>query len=277
MRFSAVTSCLTERGAEGAVDTIAALGYDGVEFLVSGTLLPQDASPDRRRDLRRRCADLNLAVAGLNGSLPATGHRILADDPAERQVGRDQLLRVIDLCADIGGQTVTVGSPGARNFPAGMLPDTWYPRALEAFRQWGEYSATLGVSVTVEIINRFECNWGRTIQDGLEFLTAAGHANLGLTIDTFHMNIEEGPFAAALARGADSIHHVHVADSNRQAPGQGNLDFPAFLQALTATGYDGFVSVELFPLWYGIALAQPGEEALRRGLSHLRAALRREA
>ena len=272
IRLCAVTSCLAERGAEGAVRTIAGLGYEAVEFLVTSTLMPQAADAARRRDLRALCADLGIAVAGTNGVLPATGHRILCDDERERRTGLDQLKRVIDLCVEIGGRIVTIGSTGARNIPPGVPRAVWWPRALNAYREWAEHAERRGARVTVEIINRYEANWGRNVAEGLEFLAAADHPNLGLTIDTFHMNIEEGPFTEAVRRAGAHILHVHAADSNRQAPGTGNLDFQPILAALRDVGYTGYLSLELFNPWMGIPLHEPPEEALRIG----RATLSRE-
>jgi sugar phosphate isomerase/epimerase len=273
MRLAAVTSCLAERGAEEAMRVIAGAGYSGVEYLVSSTLMPEDAPPERRRAIRSLAANLGLAVVGANGVLPATGHRFLVDDAAERQRGVDQMRRVIDLCADIGGGVVTVGSPGARNIPAGMAQEAWLPRAVAAFQAWAAHAEGRGVSVALEIINRYEGNWGRTIAEGLAFLEAANQPNLGLTIDSFHMGIDEEPFAEALPRGGSRILNVHVADSNRQAPGLGNLDFGALLRCLKGIGYQGFLSVELFDPWYGIDLKLPAEASLRLGRETLQRAL----
>ncbi len=262
-KLCAVTSCLTHLGAEGAVRALAALGYSAVEFLATGTLMPEDAPTQRRQELRRLSQDVGITIAGLNGVLPATGFNVLVDDQVQRRRGIDQLKRVIDLCSDIGGHIVTVGSPGARNWPEGMPETVWFPRAVEAFKEWCPHAADQGVLVNLEIVNRFEVNWGRTIDEGLAFLGPVSHPNLGLTIDTFHMNIEEGPFAAAIARGGPAIRHVHVADSNRQAPGAGNLNFDLIISSLASINFGGFVSVELFPTWQGIALNEAPEDALR--------------
>jgi len=269
MRLCANTACLAPLGAEEAVRTIAMLGYAAVEFLVSATLMPEDAPPARRQALRRRCNDLGLGVAGTNGVLPARGYNFLVDDEQERRRGIEQVKRVIDLCADLGGQIVTVGSTGARNIPEGMPRERWLPRALAAYRAWGDYAGPRGVRVTVEIINRYEANWGRTIAEGLAFLAQAGHNNLGLTVDTFHMSIDEGHFPAAITGGAEHIVHVHTADSNRQAPGAGNLAFAPLLHALRDNGYGGFLSLELFDPWYGIPLQTSPQEALRIGFTTL--------
>ena len=42
----------------------------------------------------------------------------------------------------------------------------------------------------------------------------------------------------------DYIHHVHVADTERKAPGTGEFDFDGFFGALKEAGYDGRISIE---------------------------------
>jgi sugar phosphate isomerase/epimerase len=42
--------------------------------------------------------------------------------------------------------------------------------------------------------------------------------------------------------------HVHLADSNRQAPGHGHLDVAAVLRTLREMRYEGYVSFEVLPL-----------------------------
>jgi len=84
-----------------------------------------------------------------------------------------------------------------------------------------------------------------------------------LLLDTFHMNIEEPQIEASIRLCADRIFHFHVADSNRWSPGMGHLDFQSILQALHATGYQGWVSGEFLPL-------PDAQTAARRSATHLR-------
>jgi sugar phosphate isomerase/epimerase len=60
---------------------------------------------------------------------------------------------------------------------------------------------------------------------------------------------------------------VHLADSNKHAPGQGHLDLHSILQTLRDEGYDGFISFEVLPL------PTPGKAA-RGAVSVVRHALR---
>jgi len=43
------------------------------------------------------------------------------------------------------------------------------------------------------------------------------------------------------------LKHVHVADSNRLAPGMGHLNFERLVNVLKSIGYDGYLTVEIIP------------------------------
>ena len=65
--------------------------------------------------------------------------------------------------------------------------------------------------------------------------------------DVFHMNIEDVTIGPELAENIDHIKYIHIADSNRLAPGQGHLDFQNILDNLLRVGYDGWLSLEILP------------------------------
>ena len=74
-----------------------------------------------------------------------------------------------------------------------------------------------------------------------------GKENLGLLLDTFHMNIEEPSVIESIKAARDRLFHFHVADSNRWYPGAGHIDFKSILETLESIGYSRFVSAEILP------------------------------
>lgn len=105
----------------------------------------------------------------------------------------------------------------------------------------------MGVSLALEPINRYETDLIPSVSQGMDILQRVDAKNLGLLLDTFHMNIEEANIEASIKECGESIFHFHVADSNRWYPGAGHLDFPSILKTLKATGYTGWVSGEFMP------------------------------
>ena len=76
-----------------------------------------------------------------------------------------------------------------------------------------------------------------------------GFANRGERFgDLFHMNIEEANVPQAIRDAAPHVGHVHFADSNRSAIGFGHTDIQPIVDALTETGYTGYLAAEVFPL-----------------------------
>lgn len=269
MKQSASIGVLPEPTIEGKLQTMQRLGFQGAELSIVNMLPPESTSTQRLHEIRRAASDLGLEIPGVHGSMPNSGHRFLGDDAAERQKAHDYLLRVIDLCAEMGARVVTLGMPGARSIPDGVSRETGWQRAVEQFRKWGEYAAPRNVIVSLEILNRYETNIGITMGEGDKLMTEAGSTGLGITPDTYHANIDEDPIREAVLKNVHRIAHFHTGDSNRQPPGQGNFPFRTCLQALHDGGYNGFLSLELPPVYYGVARRWSAEESFRMGREYI--------
>jgi len=133
-----------------------------------------------------------------------------------------------------------VGSPGEQ---AGQRAG-----AVEAIRGCAVHAAERGVTLLLEPINRYETNFVNTAAQGLAVLDEIAHPSMKLLLDTFHMNIEEPSLEEAVLAAGDRLGYVHVADSNRRAPGQGHTDFAGLVSALDKIAYEGMLVAEILPL-----------------------------
>jgi len=104
------------------------------------------------------------------------------------------------------------------------------------------------VKLAIEPINRYETDLINTVASGLRLVDAIGLDNVGLLLDTFHMNIEEPSMIESMVAASDRLFHFHIADSNRWYPGAGHIDFADVVNTLSSIGYQGFVSAEILPL-----------------------------
>jgi len=118
-------------------------------------------------------------------------------------------------------------------------------RLLAGLGRLAGRAAALGVRIVIEPVNRYESNWLTTVDEVMDLIGRLGADNVGVLPDTFHMNIEEREIGAALARAKSRLWHVHVADSNRRAPGAGHLDFGRITATLSSLGYRGVLSAEI--------------------------------
>jgi sugar phosphate isomerase/epimerase len=75
-------------------------------------------------------------------------------------------------------------------------------------------------------------------------LADATSPDVGICLDTFHLNIEEEDPYEAIRNAGDRLVDLHVADNNRLACGMGQYDWSRVVDILREIGYDGALTVE---------------------------------
>lgn len=118
----------------------------------------------------------------------------------------------------------------------------------EALAPVAEHAGRRGVRLAVEPLNRYETSVVNTVEQGLEMLDGLPTETVGLTLDTYHLNIEEQDPAAAvrMAGRAGRLAHVQVCANDRGAPGADHMDWSALRGALDEVGYTGPLCIESF-------------------------------
>ena len=134
---------------------------------------------------------------------------------------------------------------------------------LACLKECCHAAAEVGVSLLLEPLNRYECDWLNTTENALSVIEQLGTPNVKYLADTYHMNIEEVNIAASIRRAGSSLGYVHLVDSNRCGPGQGHLPFGEVLNALKDVGYDGYLSFECLP-------KPDAERAIKNSLSYIK-------
>jgi sugar phosphate isomerase/epimerase len=228
-----------EAGVRAAVQS----GFHAVELSLRR---PEDVQPEALAAL--------LDDNGLSLSAIATGQSCLYDalclgdaQPEVRAATVERLRGMIQLAARFDAHVIIGGIRGRLLGTADEQPSR-RAAAAEAIRECARFAARHGVTLLVEPINRYETNFVNTVAEGLALADEIGETSVKLLPDTFHMNIEEADMSASLRAAGDRLGYFHVADSNRQAPGQGHIDFPNLLQTLAQIGYRGYVTAEILPL-----------------------------
>ena len=224
---------------ERSIDRLARFGYDAIEL--AGEPAQFDAAA-----VGRHAQEAGIAVSSIC-SIYTAERDLSHPDPTMRAKAVDYVKAVADFAAEVGAPTMII-APNAvgRLAPLSRAEDErrW---AVEGMRAGGEYAASLGVNLTLECWNRYETYWLNRLEQAVDLWNETGLTNGGVMGDTFHMNIEEDSIAAAIRRTGSLLNHIHLADSNRAAPGQGHTDFAEILEALRDIDYQGYVTFELLP------------------------------
>jgi sugar phosphate isomerase/epimerase len=242
---------------EQNVAKIASYGYDGVEPAV------RDPSLVDHNSLIASVSKHKLAIPAI-GTGQAWGEEHLSftdPDPKVRQQAVDRIASHVPL-AKAAGAVIIIGLVRGI-IQEGVSEDQAREWMFSGFKTCVENAATEGVRIAFEPLNRYETPLLNTAKESLELIDRVGADNLGLLLDTFHMNIEEPSIEESIKGCGDHIFHFHVADSNRWYPGAGHLNFRKILETLFSTGYSGFVSGEF--------MAVPDADvAARKAIDHLR-------
>jgi sugar phosphate isomerase/epimerase len=251
----------------------AELGYTGLE-LAPFTLAPriEEVSAARRAELRRTAEEHGLTIIGLHWLLAKTeGLHLTTADAATRRRTADYLAELGNACADFGGDLMVLGSPFQRNVEEGLSRDQAYANAAEVLRACLPRFADRGVRICMEPLTPKETDFVNTCADAMELIDRVGQPNLVLHQDVKAMlGAETKSIPELIHEYKDVVGHFHVNDTNLLGPGMGETEYEPILRALRDSGYDGWVSVEVFDY-------SPGAERIAREsieyLEHVNAGL----
>jgi D-psicose/D-tagatose/L-ribulose 3-epimerase len=220
---------------------IAEWGFDVVELPLEQ---PADWNPSQVKPLLDQLG-LGAGVC----AVMAPGRDLSTNDQETVRRTQDYLRRCIEAAAGVGAPVV--GGPlyaatGALGHLSAEERAERIARVAEHLQPVLDEAEKVGVGLAVEPLNRFETPLFNTVEQTQELLAAADHPNLGLLLDTFHMNIEERDPAAAIRVAGDRLFHFHACGNDRGAPGNDTIDWPAIRDALIAIDYRGQVTIESF-------------------------------
>jgi sugar phosphate isomerase/epimerase len=227
---------------------VKSVGYDGLElapFTLAATI--DDLSPASRAELRAQAADAGVEIIGLHWLLAGTqGFYLTSPDAATRARTADYLGALADATRDLGGTIMVFGSPKQRSLLPGVSWDDAFGYAVETFRAAMPRIAGCGVSLCMEPLAPVETDFINTCAEGARLMDAIGDPNFVLHLDVKAMSSEGTPVPDLIRQYIPRTGHFHANDPNRRGPGFGDTDFVPIFKALRDSGYDRWVSVEVF-------------------------------
>jgi len=264
MKFSIVLStqpssfsALAYKGnLAGNIAKIKALGFDGVELAVRD---PGQLDFDFLASILK---EHNLPVPAIGTGQAYVEEHLSFTDP-KKEI-RDRAVQRIKSHALVAKQLqalVIIGLIRGKIDP-NLSRESAEAYLVEALQECA--SSCPDVRFAIEPINRYETDLLNDVQGSLRFLERIGKDNVGLLLDTFHMNIEECSLTESIRLARKSLFHFHVADSNRWYPGAGHIDFRSVLATLDEINYSGFVSAEILPMPDADSAAKRTIESLRQ-------------
>lgn len=221
-----------------AIIKTAEAGFDLLEFSL------HDLDNFDIADARRRLESAGLKVACSRGL--AFDADVSSEDSAVVERGARLLSESLEAATALGSRVLT----GALYSALGKYPRPVTERglrnAISVLASLAREARTRGVTLGLEVCNRYETNVVNTARDALRLADAIGEDNVVIHLDTYHMNIEEDDMVRPVHEVGQRLGYVHIGENHRGFLGSGHIDFSGFFHALAQIGYRGPITFESF-------------------------------
>ena len=224
------------------IHAIAKAGFDGVEIF-ENDFLTNNLSP---KEVKKLVKDHGLEITLFQ---PFRDFEGMPDQHRKRAF--DRAKRKFEIMEELETNLILICS-NTSNISLGGID-----RAANDFYELGEIAKERSIKVGYEALA-----WGKYIndhRDAWEIVRRANHENVGIILDSFHTLSKKIDLNSISAIPAEKIFIVQLADAPshnmdllywsrhfRNMPGQGDLPISDFMNALDRTGYDGYLSLEIF-------------------------------
>ncbi len=219
--------------------------------LVAMEGIPREAYPEVKK------LGLEISLVGSHGFKDGPCN------PKNRELCLEKLRDAIEVAAE-------VGSPSVITFTGmeyeGMDPEQADKNCVAVWKEVMPLAEEKGITLVLEHLNSRDDThpmkghpgyYGDDVDHCVKLINQVGSPNMKLLFDIYHVSIMNGDVIRRIRQYKDIIGHYHTAGN----PGRAELDdkqeinYPAIMREILATGYKGFVAQEFIPTWEDPILA----------------------
>jgi D-psicose/D-tagatose/L-ribulose 3-epimerase len=199
----------------------------------------------------------SIKVSGVTGmwGLSSTDNKsrnLVTTDSRLRLAAQNYVKKCVTLCHDLGGKTFNIClfsdepliSDGNHKFLPVEMKRKLISSLVRPLRELAEYASDYGIDLVIEPLNRYSTPICTSSEDAKYIVNQLNHENMGIMLDTFHMNIEEDSIYETIVVTSSLLRHIHVSDNNRKMPGFAHIDFDEVVRALKKIKYSKFITFE---------------------------------
>ncbi len=257
MKLAFSTNAFTRHSLEEAVSAIADAGYDGLEILADKPHAYASGLTDQRIDeIESAVRAAGLRVSNINANC-TFGYwnppppevifepSLIHPNPKYRADRITMIKRAIDLAAAVGRSPVSITSGRLQPLAPPPIARPWLIAGLrEILHHAGVRKVRIGI----------ETEPGLYIEDSAalaELIAEVDHDLLGANLDLGHAIVAGEAIPDVLENLTGRVWNCHIEDiANRihyhLIPGEGDVDFATLAAQLAASGYDDWLTVELY-------------------------------
>jgi D-psicose/D-tagatose/L-ribulose 3-epimerase len=222
-------------GGRFAIEKTAEYGFDMLEIILPASLDFDPVSTKKQLD--------NKGIAGrCTLNLPAVCHL-----PSYPEKATAIIKAAIDKVAEMQGDFLGgVLHSAIVQFSGQPCSQNERQIVQQVFTEVATYAGERNITIAPEPINRYESYVFTATEEVLEMIDSINTDNIGLHLDTFHMNIEEQNFYDPVIRAGNRLKHLHITESDRGMLGEGNVHWDDLFRGLAEINYQGPLVLENF-------------------------------
>jgi len=226
---------------ESVAKKASAFGFDGIEIYVSPAQI--DTFDEGR--VGKALRDAELECIGCTCLDEETD--VSSSDEVTRRRGIRHLERCAELFSGLNAKLVSGVTYGAwgKLTGTGRTKEEW-ARSVESLKEACRSAANKGITFGLEPANRFETYFLNVAADAVELAKDVNEPNIGVHLDTFHMNIEEKNFYDPILTAGKLLCYMHCCENDRGIAGTGHVDWGGVFKALSNIHYDKWITLESF-------------------------------
>jgi protein FrlC len=246
------------RSLEDTIDTLAEIGYDGIEIGAAAPHgYPKFLSAERRTEINQHLESRGMEVSALCPALGgALGYNPAAPEKEEREAGFEYISDCLQLAHDLNCDNV-IWLAGWTRY--GQVRSEAWKHAVDALARAAEVARPLGVRLVVEPTSEVS-DVIEHAGDSLRLMEEAGVGSdvAAVMLDSIHVFYRGDDIRAQIREAGDSLGYIHIADVGRAAPGT-HTDFRGLVDECKLNDYDGWLSMEI-----GFPVRDPNPDGITR-------------
>lgn len=227
------------------IDKVAGLGYDILEFQAQPLL---DLTDAECRVLKKYADEKGIKLSYSLGLNPK--YDVANRDKEIRKGGVEYLQNIVRKIAVMEGELFSGVTYAGWGIPDHFIDEkekeNYFCRSVESMQEVMKVAEKEGVCVCCEAVNRFESPLINTAAEAIKYADMVDSPNIGIHLDTYHMNIEENNIGDAIRLVGKRLRHFHTGENNRNVPGRGHLDWDEIFKALKDIDYQRDIVSEPF-------------------------------
>ena len=227
------------------IDKVQKLGYDILEFQAQPLL---EMTNEECRAIKKYADERGIKLSYSLGLNPK--YDISNPDKEVRAGGIEYLSNIVHKIAVMEGELFSGVTYAGWGIPSYFVDEAekeaLYCRSVDSMKEVMKVAEKEGVTVCCEAVNRFESPLVNTAAEAIRYADMVDSKNIGIHLDTYHMNIEENNIGEAIRLVGNRLRHFHTGENNRNVPGRGHLDWDEIFKALKDIDYKNDIVSEPF-------------------------------